>query len=110
MPKRPAPENELNGRAKTNMNTKPEPFDPAAPSLPLRRHLSSSAALPPGAAEAPRHTLDFRSSDATLDRYEEVISVAGWRLENYRRNPVVQNAHSYASLADTIGRSLITEA
>jgi HK97 family phage prohead protease len=88
----------------------PEAFDPAAPSLPLRRHLSSSAAAPSGAGEAPRHTLDFRSSDATLDRYEEIISVAGWRLENYRRNPVVQNAHSYASLADTIGRSLITEA
>jgi hypothetical protein len=71
--------------------------------------LSSSAAAPSGAGEAPRHTLDFRSSDATLDRYEEIISVAGWRLENYRRNPVVQNAHSYSSLADTIGKSLITE-
>ena len=53
--------------------------------------------------------MDFRSSDATLDRYREVISVSGWKLDSYRKNPVVQNAHSYWSQADTIGRSLITE-
>src|SRR5262249_53216595 len=29
--------------------------------------------------------------------------------DNYRKNPVVQNAHSYWSLADTIGKALITE-
>src|SRR5262249_43244731 len=48
-------------------------------------------------------------SDSTLDRYDEVIAATGWRLDTYRRNPVVQNAHSYSSLVDTIGRSLITE-
>ena len=38
-----------------------------------------------------------------------MITVAGWKLETYRKNPVVQNAHSYCSLADTIGKSIITE-
>jgi len=84
-------------------------FDPNAPSSPLRRQIHPTASAPADAENAPRYTLDFRSSDQTLDRYQEVITVAGWKLDNYRKNPVVQNAHSYGSLADTIGKSLITE-
>src|SRR5205823_7934160 len=84
-------------------------FDPEKPQTPLLRQLHPEAALPPVADNAPPYTIDFRSSDATLDRYHEVIAVAGWKLDNYRKNPVVQNAHSYQSLADTIGKSLITE-
>src|SRR6266404_270199 len=72
----------------------------------VRRELHPKATVP---AEQTGPVIDFRSSDETLDRYSEFISVAGWKLENYRRNPVVQNAHSYTSLSDTIGKSLITE-
>src|SRR5262245_56439580 len=75
----------------------------------LRRELHPRPTLPPDTAHAPQHTIEFRSSDATLDRYHEVIAVAGWKLDHYRKNPVVQNAHNYCSLADTIGKSLITE-
>ena len=53
--------------------------------------------------------LDFISSDATLDRYGEIISAAGWELESYQRNPVFQNAHQYGDIIFTIGRALITE-
>src|SRR5205814_1396817 len=53
--------------------------------------------------------LDFISSDETLDRYGEIISASGWRLENYRRNPVFQNAHQYGDVIFTLGRALITE-
>jgi hypothetical protein len=35
--------------------------------------------------------LDFTSSTATLDGYQEVIESAGWRLDSYRRNLVFQN-------------------
>ncbi len=65
------------------------------------------ASKPP--SNAPANCMDFRSSDDTLDRYQETIDPAGWKLDNYRRNPVVQNAHSYACLSDTIGKSLVTE-
>jgi HK97 family phage prohead protease len=75
----------------------------------LRRELHPKTTVPSAADNAPANTLDFRSSDQTLDRYQEVITVAGWKLDNYRKNPVVQNAHSYWSLADTIGKALITE-
>src|SRR5207244_159787 len=47
-------------------------------------------------------TLDFIASDETLDRYDEIISAAGWRLENYRRNPVFQNAHQYGDIIFTL--------
>src|SRR5712691_9081462 len=72
----------------------------------IRRELHPKATVPVDQAGP---VIDFRSSDHTLDRYQEVITVAGWKLENYKRNPVVQNAHSYCSLSDTIGKSLITE-
>src|SRR5437016_3802313 len=75
----------------------------------LRRELHPKTTVPLETDHAPANTLDFRSSDQTLDRYQEVIAVAGWKLDNYRKNPVVQNAHSYWSLADTIGKALITE-
>ena len=61
------------------------------------------------APAAPGAVLDFIASDETLDRYGEVISAAGWRLEAYRRNPVFQNAHQYGDILFTLGRALITE-
>jgi len=54
-------------------------------------------------------TLDFISSDETLDRYSEIISAAGWKLSSYNRNPVFQNAHQYGDVVFTLGKSLITE-
>src|SRR5881227_330037 len=67
----------------------------------------------PGAAGSESHALpavlDFVASDETLDRYDEIIVASGWRLENYRRNPVFQNAHQYGDVIFTLGRALITE-
>ncbi|HEV2393059.1 MAG TPA: HK97 family phage prohead protease [Verrucomicrobiae bacterium] len=54
-------------------------------------------------------TLDFTSSDATLDRFGEIITPSGWRLDSYRRNPVFQNAHQYGDVIFTLGKALITE-
>ncbi len=53
--------------------------------------------------------LDFISSDATLDRYSEIISPSGWHLNTYRRNPVFQNAHQYGDIIFTLGKALVTE-
>ncbi len=55
------------------------------------------------------NTLDFIATDETVDRYHEIISVDGWQLENYRRNPVFQNAHQYGDILFTLGRALSTE-
>ena len=88
------------------MNTETQNFKAEPLAKVLRRQLHPKASVPEDQAGP---VIDFRSSDETLDRYSEFISVAGWKLDNYRRNPVVQNAHSYSSLSDTIGKSLITE-
>src|SRR6266850_483276 len=53
--------------------------------------------------------LDFTSSDESLDRYSEIISASGWKLDNYQRNPVFQNAHQYGDILHTLGRALMTE-
>lgn len=52
--------------------------------------------------------LHIRASDETLDRYQEIIVASGWRLENYQRNPVIQNAHQYGDIIFTIGQALKT--
>jgi len=54
-------------------------------------------------------TLDFISSDETLDRYGEIIQASGWKLSSYHRNPVFQNAHQYGDVIFTLGKALITE-
>ena len=53
--------------------------------------------------------LDFIASNETLDRYDEIICAEGWRLDNYRRNPVFQNAHQYGDIIFTLGKPLLTE-
>jgi hypothetical protein len=57
----------------------------------------------------PSPVLDFIASDETLDRYDEIIVAGGWRLDNYQRNPVFQNAHQYGDIIFTLGKALITE-
>jgi HK97 family phage prohead protease len=53
--------------------------------------------------------IDFVASDNTLDRYNEVIEAGGWKLENYKKNPVFQNSHQYGDLIFTLGQALTTE-
>jgi uncharacterized protein len=52
--------------------------------------------------------LEFIVSTGSVDRYQEVIDPMGWRLENYLKNPVFQNAHRYNDVMFTLGRALET--
>ncbi len=49
--------------------------------------------------------LDFVATDETLDHYGEVVSLAGWTLDNYRKSPVVVDCHDYSSVAKILGKS-----
>ncbi|HXU75613.1 MAG TPA: HK97 family phage prohead protease [Methylomirabilota bacterium] len=57
----------------------------------------------------PSPVLDFIASNECLDRYDEIVTASGWDLENYRRNPVFQNAHQYGDILFTLGKALLTE-
>ena len=73
----------------------------------LRSLLQCDVTNPPDQSPAP--CLDFVSSDATLDRYGEIISPEGWQLATYLKNPVFQNSHQYGDIIHTLGKALITE-
>jgi hypothetical protein len=59
-------------------------------------------------AEGQGDTLDMVASDETIDRYNECIKADGWVLDNYQRNPVIQNSHQYGDLLHTIGKAVST--
>src|SRR3954468_16419616 len=72
----------------------------------LRTQLPVEVSIP---AESNDPVIDIRVSDETVDRYGEIITASGWRLENYRQNPVIQNAHQYGDVIFTLGKAVRTE-
>lgn len=48
------------------------------------------------AAAAGSDPLDYVMSDATVDRYGDVIEPAGWQLANFRKNPIALFGHDGA--------------
>jgi len=72
--------------------------------LPLRDHQPSTINDQP-----PQPVLDFLASTGTVDRFQEIIDPEGWKLDNYRLNPVFQNAHRYGDVLFTLGKALVTE-
>ncbi len=61
------------------------------------------------APDVPGDVLDMVASDESIDRYNEVIRASGYQLDNYRKNPVIQNSHQYHDLIFTIGKAIKTE-
>ncbi|EEF62092.1 HK97 family phage prohead protease [Pedosphaera parvula] len=74
--------------------------------LGLRGQVAVQVSVPDDAAG---DCIDMRASDETLDRYDEVIKASGWMLDNYVKNPVIQNCHQYGDIIFTIGKALKTE-
>ncbi len=75
----------------------------------IRSGIPVQASVPAEAESAQPAVIDFVASSEALDRYNEIIVPSGWRLDNYRRNPVFQNAHQYGDVIFTLGRALVTE-
>ena len=71
----------------------------AAATVVERRHAAAS----PNAAGGDYGLLTVVASTGDVDRHGDVIAPEGWRLEAYRRNPVVLWAHDYRRPA--IGRA-----
>jgi HK97 family phage major capsid protein/HK97 family phage prohead protease len=54
----------------------------------MKTHVKQTAAPPPG-----DDPLEFVMSDGSVDRMGDVIEQDGWRLDNFRRNPVALFGH-----------------
>ena len=94
------------------LRTSPRPVTLWDGRLGLRGALGVQAQVPVATATGDTPSLpiiDFIASNEALDRYGEIIIASGWRLENYLRNPVFQNAHQYGDILFTLGKALITE-
>ena len=55
---------------------------------------------------SPAAVMDFIASDETLDRYNEVVKLDGWQLDNFRANPVIPDCHDYSSIGKILGKAL----
>jgi HK97 family phage prohead protease/HK97 family phage major capsid protein len=62
----------------------------------VRRFLASEANAD-AATDAAERTVEFVASDASIDRYGDVIEQAGWQLDHYRSNPIALWMHDYAA-------------
>ena len=60
------------------------------------------------AVNAKDYTVDVVMSDASVDRYREVIHPAAWKngLKSYKKHPVLLSSHNYHGLTNQIGKAL----
>jgi hypothetical protein len=49
-------------------------------------------------------TVEYIASDHTLDSYDEVVMVNGWRFDFFAKNAPFVNSHNYWSIEDCLGR------
>jgi HK97 family phage prohead protease len=93
----------------TDLSTRLTPLSDGRPGIRAALAVQASSPEPGGNDVAQRPVIDFVASNEALDRFDEIIMPAGWRLEKYRRNPVFQNAHQYGDVMFTLGKALLTE-
>jgi len=57
------------------------------------------------AVDEAKRSIDFVASTEAPDRYRDIIRVAGWRLDNYKRNPVFlfQHRSNEPPIGKTVG-------
>lgn len=70
----------------------------------ISSYISEVESFDSKAAAKDQNRFKFRISTDAVDRDKDVISIAGWDLAEYKKNPVVLYAHDYHSLP--VGKSL----
>lgn len=61
------------------------------------------------AASEKGRVIRFVASDESLDRDGDIVTAAGWKLDNYLKNPVVLYGHNYYSLPVGKAESVIID-
>ena len=52
------------------------------------------------------HTLTVYVSTSDVDRDKEMIMPTAWKLESYKKNPVIINSHNYSDVMNVIGKAI----
>ena len=60
--------------------------------------------------EAGRNIYTFQATTAATDRHGEIVTADGWETDNYVRNPVILDSHSYGTVRAILGKSIETRA
>lgn len=60
--------------------------------------LSRAATITRDKTSTATRSIRFVASDESVDRYGDIIRAAGWRLENFRKNPVLLFGHQSRNL------------
>jgi len=54
--------------------------------------------------DAAKGLVDYVASDETLDYYQEVIRVSGWKFTNFSKNSPFVDSHDYSSIGKLLGK------
>ena len=56
--------------------------------------------------DSKKHTVDVIMSDASVDRYNEIIAPKAWgKMTTYKKHPVLLSSHNYHGLKNQIGKA-----
>lgn len=67
---------------------------------PIRRELS----VVPRVLDDKAGTVEFVASDETLDCYQEIVRVPGWRFTHFAKNAPFVDSHDYSSITKLLGQ------
>lgn len=55
-----------------------------------------------------RKIYTFKASTAATDRQGEIVTADGWKIDNFRANPVILDSHNYGTVRSILGKAVET--
>lgn len=87
------------------MPTIPELLQRAKMTGPIRREIT----VEPKILDEKKGIVRFVASDETLDCYNEIVRVAGWRFTHFAKNAPFVNSHRYGDITEMLGQVVAWE-
>lgn len=72
----------------------------SSPERPLRREIN----VEPKVLDAGKGIVRFVASDETMDCYNEIVRVSGWRFTHFQKNAPFVNSHDYSDVRNLFGQ------
>ena len=74
-----------------------------------RKKIRAPLGIQVRSVDTAKRVIRFIASDESVDRYGTTISVKGWNLQMYRKNPIFLFGHDYRSPWSVMGRAVRVE-